>query len=205
MCSIFGSRDKKEFFELAKLNSYRGTHSHSIAVVYDNSVSSIDILEKDFGPLQERDLPDGSLYIGHQQAPTTKSADNKSIHPSEGFGYLWHNGIIKDHQVKKWQSEYVMDDTWDTRLLHRHLEKKQFQGLSEADGSFACLYYFMGSLWLFRNDNCPMFVKGSSFSSTKFEGSESIKSQVVYDYKNNTWNETNKTFKTNTQFYWSPA
>ena len=205
MCSIFGSKDKKEFFELAKLNGYRGTHSHSLAIIRDNSVASIDILSKGFGPLEEQELKEKGLFVGHQQAPTTKSTDSSAIHPSEGFGYLWHNGIIKDYQVKKWQKEYNLDVTWDTRLLHRHIESKQFDGLSEADGSFACLYYFLGSMWLFRNDNCPMFVKGSSFSSTKFEGSEPIKSGIVYKYRGNSWEETMHKFNTATEYFWSPT
>ena len=206
MCSIFGSTDMDEFYELAELNSHRGTYSHSIGVIsqYHTSLYSLD---KGYGPMPEVDLPyspNGYLYVGHQQAPTTEAKDDTNIHPSVGFGHLWHNGIIKDHQVKKWQQEYAMDDAWDTKLLHRHLELKQFEGLSKADGSFACLYHFLGSLYLFRNDNCPMFVKGSTFSSTKFDGSESLESCVVYNYKDNNWNKTNRTFKTATEFYWSP-
>lgn len=209
MCSIFGSADRDEFFKLAKLNSYRGTHSHSVAAVSLYHQTSLYSLDKGFGPLPEVVLPtskDGFLYIGHQQAPTTKAKEDTNIHPSEGFGHLWHNGIIKEHQVKKWQKEYDMDDAWDTKLLHRHIERKQFEGLSEADGSFACLYHFLGSLYLFRNDNCPMFVKGSTFSSTKFDGSESIDSNIVYKFNyNNAWVKTTRAFKTKTEFFWSPT
>jgi len=64
---------------------------------------------------------------------------------------------------------------------------------------------------MFRNDNCPLFIKGSSFSSTEFEGSKSIDSGVVYTYVGNdynyfggaSWVKTQKTFETTVDFYWS--
>lgn len=204
MCSIFGSTDLEEFYELARINSYRGTHSHSIATYHKDK--SLIIHSQDFGPMVEHiDLPRDCLYIGHQQAPTTEAKSLDNIHPSKRHSVLWHNGIIKSHQVKDWQLEFVTEEKWDTRLLQMLIEERGYNALSEADGSFACLHYWNESLRLFRNDNCPMFVKGSSFSSTMFDGAESLKSQVVYDYNDNNWIETETEFKTANLFYWSPV
>lgn len=205
MCSIFGSTDKDEFFELAELNGYRGTHSHSIAAVnlYHMSINMID---QGKGPISKVDLPDECLYIGHQQAPTTKANDDSNIHPSKRYGYLWHNGIIKATQVKKWQTILKTDEEWDTSLLQQIVEQGGVSALSDADGSFACIHHLLNELKMFRNDNCPMFINGSSFSSTKFEGSESIESNKVYDFDNSLkkWKESSITFNTKTTFYWSP-
>ena len=204
MCAIFGSRDKKEFFELAKLNGYRGVHSHSLAYLKDGF---LQIVEKDFGPLEEQDLPENALYIGHQQAPTTDAKDKDSIHPATYYSaHLWHNGIIKDHQVKQWQEEDKHNWPWDTMHLAYRLSSKGYDVLSEADGSFACLYWTGHELNLFRNSNCPMFISNSSFSSTKFAGAVPILPERVYKYDENqyAWFSTKQSFKTKETFFWSP-
>ena len=209
MCSLFGSTDKEEFFKLAKLNSYRGTHSHSVAAV-GLYYQSLNMVAKGKGPLTRIELPEneyGYLYIGHQQAPTTEANDDNNIHPSESYGSLWHNGIIKAHQVKQWQQDLAMDEAWDTALLQAIIESNLgYESLSGADGSFACIHHLLGKVKMFRNDNCPLFVKGASFSSTEFDGSESIDSNVVYEFDNikKNWNKTSITFETKNKFYWSP-
>ena len=83
MCAIFGSFDKEKFFELAKLNSYRGSHSYSIAY-YDRK--NVAIVDKGFGEFPEIDLDNNYYYIGHVQAPTTDSKDKNSIHPANDMG-----------------------------------------------------------------------------------------------------------------------
>lgn len=206
MCSIFGSTSREEFFNLAKLNQYRGTHSHSVAVL--RSSGSFELIQQGFGPLEEIELPDNCLYIGHQQAPTTDAKDVQSIHPAKVESQLlWHNGIIKSHIVKKWQDYYNSGEKWDTKLLLVHIFSKGLKkALTEADGSFACLYHDLDHLYLFRNDNSPMFVKGSTFSSTKFEEAESLQSNQVFNYNVNTceFEKTNISFETANLFYWSP-
>lgn len=204
MCAIFGTKDQDRFFELMKLNSYRGAHSYSISY-YDGN--RLDVVKKGFGEMPRIDLEDGYYYIGHVQAPTTDSKDEASIHPANDRGdYLWHNGIIKDYQVKQWQQSWKKEWSWDTKWLLYLLNTGDTERvLSEADGSFACLWYgkYNPTIYLFRNDNCPMFVKEDEFSSTKFEGSDSIESGVFYAYNKDSWIDTTKTFKTKNTFYWS--
>ena len=205
MCAIFGSYDVDKFYELAKLNSYRGSHSYSIAYYNGKNVS---LLTQGFGEFPEVDLDKNYYYIGHVQAPTTDSKDCNSIHPANDMGdYLWHNGIIKDYQIKVWQNAWSKDWTWDTKWLLHLINAGDIEGtLSEADGSFACLWYgkYNPSIHLFRNDNCPMFINGHDFSSTKFDGAESIESGHFYSYNiENGWIKDKRTFKTKNKFYWS--
>lgn len=200
MCSIFGSDDKAKFFQLAKLNSYRGTHSYSITVL---KADSIIFMHKGSGPLMEVDLPEGDLYIGHQQAPTTAVKDDTSIHPASiDVAHLWHNGIIKSHVMKEWQLKYRQDWSWDTKWLLYHLINHT-EDLDNIDGSFACLFYNSGRLELFRNDNYPMYIDGISFSSTKFEDSLAIDSGTIYNYQDFSWHKTTNTFKTKNPFFWT--
>ena len=207
MCSLFGSYNRGEFRELAKLNSYRGTHSHSVARYHPDK--GLEIVAKDFGPMKDYDLDPLYFYLGHQQAPTTDNKDTSSIHPANlSADYLWHNGIIKDYQVKKWQSEGPLKSSWDTMWLLHHLQQDGIDAMSQADGSFACVWYKneINTLRLFRNDNCPLYIKGTSFSSTKFKDSISIKVGSVYQlsFQREWYIIPNMEFKTKELFYWSP-
>lgn len=201
MCALFGSSDRELFNELAKLNSYRGSHSYSVATTDFNGVS---LVAKGLGEFQMPDVT-APYYIGHTQAPTTEAKSISSVHPSEIEGsFLWHNGIIKDHQVKKWQQTLNLLEPWDTKLLH-HLMYYHHPDdvLSEADGSFACVWYDGNDIFLFRNTNCPLFTDGASYSSTQFSGSESIEPNIFYKLKDKIIEKTNITFETNNEFYWS--
>ena len=209
MCSIIGSYNVNEVKMLADLNAYRGQHSHSICVVDDNEVK---FLHRGFGALDKAkldDLPQGYI-ICHQQAPTTDAKDEKSIHPANNKGaLLWHNGIIKAKQVKAWKSEWNIDEAWDTKWLLKFLVQGHynFNFLSDVDGTFACVYYHPHSgITMFRNANSPLFLKGSTISSTKFDGSVSVDAGKVYQLQSDQkWYIIDKTFETKEQFYWSPA
>ena len=207
MCGIFASRNKDKFYELAKLNSYRGSHSHSIS--YYNG-SKVSIVTKGLGPMPEIDLDEDYLIIGHVQEPTTERSENENIHPAyKGGDYLWHNGIILDTQVKKWQEEHQFQKvTWDTYiLLTCLLNGDPCERLSNSEGSFACIWYgkFNPFLSCFRNDNSPLFYdKEGNLSSTKFENSLSLDSGKFYSYVDNKWKSTDMRFDTKDNFYWSP-
>jgi asparagine synthetase B (glutamine-hydrolysing) len=188
MCAIFGSTNKEEFLELAAMNAYRGGHSFSIGA-YDASTGSFKQLIRNIGEFEMiEESYDNVLWVGHQQAPTTDARDIKSVHPAEyNNTMLWHNGIIKDYMVKEWQQKYNEDIVWDTQWMTRLLDKHGIE----------CL--------LFRNDNSPMFIDEStgSFSSTKFDKSVAISSNVIYNYINGNWIKSDNTFNTKNSFFWS--
>lgn len=207
MCSIIGSYDINEVKMLASLNAYRGQHSYSMTSIWSNS---LDMLTRGLGvlPIEELNkLPQGYI-ICHQQAPTTDARDTNSIHPASYAGsYLWHNGIIKDKQIKQWQIQYNDSQLWDTAWLVRLIAENGFGILSEVDGTFACVYNDSKHTCMFRNANSPLFRKGSTISSTKFEGSSPITPGRVYifDADIKDWRETPHTFTTKEQFFWSPT
>ena len=181
MCSIIGSKSKETLVQLAQLNEYRGTHSHSLFVFDEN----FDIVynHRGFGPLIVSDHSvSGYYYIGHQQAPTTEAKDLQAIHPAvEDGALLWHNGIIKADDVARLQRLYETDEKWDTQLLLR--DYLDTGNLSQIDGTFACVLYSDYQLRIFRNEISPMFYnEQGDISSTKFEGSMSVPANKVLTF-----------------------
>lgn len=181
MCAIFGSKDFNKFKELADLNSYRGQHSYSISV-YDIKTGDITPVKKELGSFTTEGLnPDlqDVYWIGHIQAPTTQSKDLDSVHPSVvNSSFLWHNGIIKEDYIKRMQESLNMACNWDTKLLHYWVIKEN--DLSEVDGTFSCLRYYDGKLYLFRNEISPMFIDDQlNISSTKFSDSNKTRPNAM--------------------------
>lgn len=162
MCSIFCSFDKKRILELYQLNSSRGECSFSITnfdLAEDGSIQKISIhrSREFFDP----DLiSDQGYHICHIQAPTgERTNDLKNIHPAEWNGHLlWHNGIVKDKDIKRLQQKQNISDGWDTALLLNELEEEEkLENISQIDGSFACIYLFENKIFLFRNDLAPLY------------------------------------------------
>lgn len=197
MCAIVGSFDKSKLIELIELNSYRGSHSYSFAT-YDTT-GHLVIKKQGFGSINYDDIEmlTGHYGIVHVQAPTTDSKSTDSIHPAISVvektfvkdkyttqvwpeSCLWHNGIIKNDCVKKLQEEQQRDITWDTALLLDEVDRG-WDNLSRVDGTYSCLYYNNGRLYLFRNDISPMFYdEHLNISSTKFESSVATQSNLVW-------------------------
>ena len=201
MCSIVGSFDIDRVRELTALNAHRGTHSHSFFVV--SSKGELIYAYRGMDELQiDKHLyavQEGDYIICHQQAPTTDAKTMASVHPAEYKGtYLWHNGIIKDKEVKRLQEDYGTDETWDTALiLKQYYNTNNFDNL---DGTFACCMYEDGKLFVFRNEISPLFYsEEGDISSTKFTNSVSVKPNTVWRF--DPWcldklRKTGKTFRT---------
>jgi glutamine phosphoribosylpyrophosphate amidotransferase len=204
MCALFGSANRITFNLLAYANSHRGTHSHSV-FISDSTNSELTSQHKNFGTFT---MPDtyGDYYHGHCQAPTTAATTFENIHPSSSAlgTHLWHNGILFDSYVKELQAELDTDEKWDTKLLHNIIDREGLEVLSEVKGSFACVYYNGYNFYLFRNENCPLYTDGFSYSSTKFDRSEPIDPDRVYRLTNSLVIPTETYFKTAQEFFWSP-
>lgn len=179
MCAITGSFNYQMLMHLYELNSYRGTHSHSVSV-YDYRNKKMIYVDRDLGELQPiklgnicRTFP-GCYYIVHSQAPTTENDSRYSIHPAsfahnecQDTSLLWHNGILKPSTIRFLKTETGIDTTWDTQLLLNYMISKG--NLSQVDGSFACLMYHMGEMYMFRNEISPLFIDfDMNISSTEF-------------------------------------
>jgi len=199
MCSILGSFTKEDLVKLAKLNEYRGQHSHSVSF-YSVAEQKLVSVQKGMGPLpiDQITIPPGHYCICHMQAPTTEAKSIDSVHPAEWNGhYLWHNGIVKQQCIKAMQqllsfcSDAIYDcyNDWDTKLMVQMIYRAGFKTLTNVDGTFACLYVEpwgtdMDNLYLFRNEISPLFVDDKyNVSSTRFDGSRSLEPNVVWRFE----------------------
>ena len=176
MCSISASKNKDILLKLVELNRYRGEESHSVTKYkYENDFGLISQI-KSYGPLDVEQLEGEWDYcVVHQQAPTSKEVNNtdlatgRFIHPAQKEkDYLWHNGIIKEGKF---------EGDWDTEWLFDQITSED---LSEVDGTFACMLNYDNDMFVFRNEISPLFKDGSSFSSSKFEGSEPVKPNTMW-------------------------
>jgi len=177
MCAIIGSFNKEKLQELHKLNSYRGESSYSFGAFDYIHPSMVQYVYKHKGQMEEGYItntyqPNESTYfIAHTQAPTT---DTDNIHPAMyGNSMLWHNGIIKQ--------KTLTEGTWDTAWLLEQIIDYGWSALSDVDGTFACILYYGGDLFAFRNEISPLFYDDElNISSTKFDNAKSLPPNVVF-------------------------
>ena len=179
MCAISGSFQVYKLEQLYKLNAYRGELSYSFnAFKVNNNRVELAVAYSDDGSLPEHILLASSwsnqpnnYYIAHSQAPTTQTDDR---HPAMfGDAMLWHNGIIKQSTIP--------EETWDTAWLLEKIIDYGWSSLSRVDGTFACVMYYGGELFVFRNEISPLFIDDNlNISSTKFEGSKSLEPNKVF-------------------------
>ena len=179
MCAITASFDKNKLEELYKLNAYRGELSYSVSsFTYTDFISDsirLNVLMQDSNKMPDyliKNLPQGGKYfIAHSQAPTTSS---NNIHPAVfGDAMLWHNGIIKQKNLTA--------NTWDTQWLLEQIIDYGWSSLSRVDGTFACIMYNSGELFVFRNEISPMFYdENLNFSSTKIESARELPPNKVF-------------------------
>ena len=177
MFAITGSLYKEKLKDLYTLNAYRGELNYSLATFkpYNGKVE-FQTLFQDSGKMPDTlidGIPskEGDFIIAHSQAPTT---DSNNIHPAvHGDAMLWHNGIIKQNKLSP--------GTWDTVWLLEQIIDYGWSSLSRIDGTFACIMYMSGSLYVFRNEISPLFIDDRfNISSTKFEGSVSLTPNRVW-------------------------
>ena len=183
MCGIFASKSKEKFIELMEINAYRGSYSHSIAIV-DLQTKNVVRLLKNLGPMDISTIPDSpnkhTWYIGHVQAPTTQDGMCVgNIHPAfEQNNYMWHNGIIKEQCIIELQDKTNSNSNWDTHLLLKYFNNGY--DLSLIDGTFACVL-INDNINVFRNAISPMFVDDDlNISSVRFLGSIPLEPGIVH-------------------------
>lgn len=137
MCGMFFTFDKDNIPLLSDYNSRRGGVNQSLL--------EIDI--------------DKIAYVGHFQAPTSVVS---RVHPHEfkhddENSMLWHNGILKEYEIKRLQNEFnLLDENWDTALLHEAIMRNN--NLSDIDGSFAVFLFLKSSFYFSRNALVPLYI-----------------------------------------------
>lgn len=183
MCGIFASFKRDKFIELGYKNAYRGSASCSVS--HATPGGSVEVVKSANRTFDQLDISsdDAIFKMGHIQAPTTIADLMASIHPAvEGAAMLWHNGIVKDFDVKRLQEQLGCDDAWDTKLvLKAILQEHGWDVLSTINGSFACLYVEGDTVFVFRNEISPLFVDDElNMSSVKFAGSRPLPPNKVF-------------------------
>lgn len=210
MCSIVGSYNIQKFKELYDLNAYRGTLTSSFTVIDEDG--EIVTLNRFTDPEKLFKIIDNTLFsgdtgcyfLGHSQAPTTQAS---GIHPAEsktGDMLLWHNGIIKEKGIRTLNEKLGTSYIWDTELILRILEVYGVSGLSQIEGSFACVVYFDAKLFVFRNAISPLFYDDNlNISSTKFPNSKPVPPHKLFriNFKTKTLEETGEAFTTKNNPY----
>jgi len=197
MCAIVGSFDTDTLLDLIEINSYRGSHSYSFSIL-DTYTGIMTICKRELGDIDRSSIviPERHYGIAHIQAPTTDARGLESVHPARAnliSSYrvdkntlneqystcIWHNGIMKDDTIKELQKTSG-DIKWDTMLMLCELMSEGWQALDKFDGTFSCLFYNSGSMYLFRNEISPMFIDNNmNISSTKFLGSRATEPNKV--------------------------
>lgn len=191
MCAIVVAYDTATAIELFKLNSYRGVHSHSVAIFdeYDGLIF-LHQGEGELDPSLLNNFKRGTIVM-HSQAPTTQ---NSGIHPAalvdidDNAYLLWHNGIIKPYVIEELKQKYNLETDWDTQLI---LNEFLMDANYSIDGSYACVMYrypkvdeLTGNIQIFRNEIAPLFYSHRGISSTKFEGSIPVPANQVFTLVN---------------------
>ena len=186
MCSIIGSFSPGKFKQLVALNQSRGQFSFSFMLLNPHTCSVIS-LHQDFGTFQIDlidKVPKGVYLLGHTQAPTNGLIRDKNrIHPATcNLAFLFHNGIIKQKDIKRLQSVLKTSEEWDSQLmLYDMIQTGLVESLNTVDGSFSCVYSDSKQLRLFRSAAGVLFVDDDlNISSTYFEGSTRLKKDVVF-------------------------
>lgn len=177
MCAITASFSKLKLEELYKFNAYRGELSYSLsAFSFDDTQVRMKTIVQGSSKMPEgliaSQVEDVSIYyIAHSQAPTTNC---NNIHPAIYKDVmLWHNGIIKQKNITQ--------GTWDTEWLLKQILDYGWSSLSKIDGTFACIMYNKGELFVFRNEISPLFYdKDLNFTSTKVDLTESLLPNTVF-------------------------
>ena len=176
MCAIIGSFSLAKLKELLALNQHRGNFTFSITE-FDSQTGRLVSTFRGCHPLTAAmlDVCDDERYykVVHIQAPTgLAGVDPYTIHPAVGCTgmLLWHNGILKDYQIRELQKKHHSNSGWDTELVVHQLEcafemtgneeykDNPFRILEKLDGSFACLFWDHNVLWAFRTTSAPLFV-----------------------------------------------
>lgn len=176
MCGIFAAINKTDLTTLAQANAYRGEHSHSITGFYfgenkRKTKSTIGPTVRRLGKFNPDAITDCDFYVAHIQAPTSGAPkDMSTVHPAQmNSSYLWHNGIIKEHECDRLRAKHQIDEKWDTMLLLKEIyySGECLDNLSEINGSFACVAYVWDQLFVFRNALAPMFFGPGCLSSVR--------------------------------------
>lgn len=193
MCGIFGSFNASKFEVLDKANQQRGNFASGL-MYHDKTNFDIQKVEGCFD-WDKINLPQGLMYLGHNQAPTS-SARKWKEHTSHPFIFKnWvvaHNGVLTNFEELKAKflpdHENVVDSSIIPALLCKFDSyvddiKTLSEVLSMLEGTFG--------LWMVNTKNLnvylarqgsTLFYDKNSFSSTKGDSFTEMEEGIIYKF-----------------------
>lgn len=200
MCGIFGSFNTSKFEILDRVNQQRGNFASGL-FYHDYQNYDYQKIEGNFN-WDKIKLPDGFVYLGHNQAPTSSARVWKE-HNSHPFVYdnwvVAHNGVLTNFDKLKQDylptHENIVDSSIIPALLS-HFEKT-FDKANTVEKECHLIGYVLDllegtfGLWIVNIDTLNVYVarQGStlfydknSFSSVKGEDFTEITEGVIYKF-----------------------
>jgi len=204
MCAIFGSADVIKFRELYNLNSHRGVSAHGLVLLYSKKYDDSSYIVKGEGIYSRFDslIQNKRMYkyfTGHTQAPTSSAQvfNETTSHPFFcGEWVVSHNGVITNFKelTKTVLADKIsiVDSSIIPALLHTEtsditIGAKIIKVLSKIKGTHSTTIYntFLDRLYIARCGSTLYIDDKGNYSSTKFDGSESVKDGTLLEYKTN--------------------
>lgn len=200
MCGIFGSINTSKFEILDQVNKQRGNFASGI-LYHDGTNWDTEKTEGSFN-WDKIKLPDGFMYLGHNQAPTSTERVWKkhNAHPFEAKNWVVaHNGVLTNFE--KLKTDYLPDhenrvDSSIIPALLAHFEATFDEAntvekeayligyvLSLIEGTFGVWIVNTNTLNVYlARQGSTLFYDKNSFSSAKGEEYKEIKEGVIYKF-----------------------
>lgn len=190
MCGIIGSFNKDKLIELSLKNSARGNKAYSLTVIDSNTslvykeIKSKGLFSSEvFDKLGDIELLN-VYYILHIQSPTAvTNLTEDTIHPAVNNNHkIWHNGMLLPKTIDELNLKNNSNEQWDTKIILDELVNNGFDCLNGMEGSFGIIYSNGNKFYMFRNNIIPLFIDNDlNISSAKFENSNLIESNIIYE------------------------
>lgn len=200
MCGIFGAISASKFEVLDQANQSRGNFASGM-LFHDGNNFDIQKTENTFNWNQIK-LPDGLIYLGHNQAPTSSERKWRE-HTSHPFltnnWVVAHNGILTnfDKLKKEYAPEHenIVDSSIIPALLSyfektlgvaNNIEKETnliSHVLNLIEGTFGLWIVNLSTLNVYiARQGSTLFYDRNSFSSVKGDKSKEVKEGVIYKF-----------------------
>ena len=193
MCGIFGSFNASKFEVLDQANRQRGNFASGL-LYHDGSNYDIQRTEGSFN-WDNIKLPDGFIYLGHNQAPTSTERvwREHNCHPFVAKDWVVaHNGVLTNFD--KLKRDYLPEhsnavDSSIISALLSHFEKDYDEVslvghvLTLLEGTFGVWIVNSKTLNVYiARQGSTLFYDKNSFSSVKGNDMKDIKEGVVYKF-----------------------
>ena len=204
MCGIYCSDNLSTFEILDQANRERGNFATGIVWINkDKEEFEVIKYEGCVDWNNEEDIPrEETIYIGHNQAPTSSQRDYEHLtsHPFiYGDWVVAHNGVLTNYKqlIKDYLPNH--DNIVDSSIIPALLDENDYQTgpstdqdeeLANIANVLECLKGTF-ALWLFNartynlyiaRQGSTLFYKGTNVSSIKGEGYKEVSEGIIYKY-----------------------